>query len=89
MPDGITKSGSVEMKWGVHTAGDARDEWVTGEIRTTVAILISGMFEMEFRDQATTLQNPGDYVMWGPGVDHRWRTLTDCVILTVRWPSVA
>jgi quercetin dioxygenase-like cupin family protein len=34
------------------------------------------------------LTRPGDYVVWGPGVDHSWRAEQDAVVLTVRWPSV-
>lgn len=86
---GLRHSDDVELKWGTHSAGESRDEWVTGETRTAISILISGNFELEFRDQTVNLSEPGDYVMWGPGVDHRWKALGDSVILTVRWPSVA
>lgn len=86
---GLRHTGDVEIKWGVHTAGSAREEWVTGESRTTIGILVSGTFEVEFRDQTVVFDRPGDYVMWGPGTDHRWRAPTDCILLTVRWPSIA
>jgi quercetin dioxygenase-like cupin family protein len=35
------------------------------------------------------LERQGDYVVWGPGVDHSWRAEEESVVLTVRWPSVA
>lgn len=84
---GLRSTDNVELKWGVHKADDWREEWVTGETRTTLGILISGEFIMEFRDRTLTLSKPGDYVMWGPGVEHKWHTVKECVILTVRWPS--
>ena len=84
---GLRHSDDVELKWGVHKAGEARTEWVTGESRTTIALLISGKFEAEFRDQTVTLSKPGDYAMWGTGVDHKWQVIEDAVVLTIRWPS--
>ena len=75
------------MKWGVLNAGDARTEWVTGETRTTIGILISGKFTMEFRNKSATFDMPGDYVMWGPGTDHKWNAAEKAVWLTIRWPS--
>lgn len=85
---GLRQTSDVEIKWGVHPAGSSRDEWVTGETRTSIGILISGSFEIEFRDQTVSFDKPGDYVMWGPGTDHKWRASSDCVWLTVRWPSM-
>ena len=88
MPEGdIRNTSDVEIKWGHHLAGFQRHEWVMGETRTTIAILISGAFVMEFRDHDVVLARPGDYVMWGPGVDHKSRATEDSVIITVRWPG--
>ena len=85
---GLRHSNDVEIKWGIHKAGEARKEWVTGETRTAIAILMSGQSEMEFRDRTVQLSEPGDYVMWGEGTDHRWRIIQDAVVLTIRWPSL-
>lgn len=85
---GLRHTDDVEVKWGVMKAGETRSEWVTGETRTTVGILISGAFVMEFRDQTLSFDTPGDYVMWGPGTDHKWRAPEDCTWLTIRWPSI-
>lgn len=82
---GMRHTDNFELKWGVHKTGEERTEWVTGETRTTLGILISGSFTMEFRDRTVTFDTPGDYVMWGPGVDHKWRAASDAVWLTVRW----
>jgi hypothetical protein len=81
-------SPDVEIKWGRHEAGDRRAQWVTSEHRTAVLFLITGHFEVELPARTVSLTNPGDYVLWGPGVDHSWHAVTESVVLTVRWPSV-
>ena len=81
-------STDVEIKWGVHPIGDRRGRWATGETRTALLVLISGRFRMEFRNSSPVLSEPGDYVVWGPGVDHSWYAEAESVVLTVRWPSV-
>jgi len=81
-------SDAVEVKWGVHPAGDRRAAWVRGEERTALLVLVSGRFRMDFPDGSVTLGEPGDYVVWGKGVDHSWYAEEDSVEITVRWPSV-
>lgn len=83
----IRHSDDVEIKWGVHERGEKREEWVTGEKRTTLAILVSGKVIYEFRHKKCELSKQGDYIIWGVGVDHRWEVAEDSVIITVRWPS--
>ena len=80
--------GDVEIKWGVHEAGEERAEWTTGETRTSILILISGRFLQRLPDREVELSKQGDYVMWGPGVVHAWKALERSVMMTVRWPSV-
>jgi mannose-6-phosphate isomerase-like protein (cupin superfamily) len=88
-PDGDPRhSTDVEIKWGRHPKGDRRAKWVHGEERTALLILISGRFHMEFPDRTVVLTDPGDYVVWGRGVDHSWLAEQESVVLTVRWPSV-
>jgi mannose-6-phosphate isomerase-like protein (cupin superfamily) len=81
-------SDDVEIKWGVHPPGDARLEWVKGEERTALLILISGRFRVELPGRSVLLAEPGDYVVWGKGVDHSWRAEEASTVMTVRWPSV-
>ncbi|MCF6468073.1 signal peptidase I [Nonomuraea sp. MG754425] len=81
-------SDDVEIKWGVHPAGDEREKWVRGERRTALLVLISGRFRVELPGRSVLLSEPGDYVVWGKGVDHSWRAEADSTVLTVRWPSV-
>lgn len=85
---GLRHTYDVEMKWSTHPAGQEHPRWVTNEVRTAVAILISGRYEVMFRDQTVALAQQGDFVMWGKGYDHKGRALEDSVILTVRWPSI-
>jgi hypothetical protein len=35
-----------------------------------------------------TLENPGDYIVWGPGVEHTWQAEADSTMLAIRWPSI-
>ncbi|MEU6078569.1 signal peptidase I [Micromonospora sp. NPDC047074] len=89
MPVGDARhSGDVEVKWGVHPAGEARSRWATGERRTALLVLVSGRFRVELPDRSVVLGEPGDYVVWGRGVDHSWYAERESVVLTVRWPSV-
>ncbi|GAA2918135.1 hypothetical protein GCM10011428_37800 [Streptomyces violaceus] len=37
---------------------------------------------------SVTLEKQGDYMVWGPGIDHSWQAEDDSVVVTVRWPSV-
>lgn len=85
---GLQHSRDVEIKWGNHKAGEERKEWVTGETRTAVCICVSGKHDLIFRDRNVELSKQGDFVMWGKGTDHRFRTLEDGIVITVRWPSV-
>ncbi|ROO84582.1 hypothetical protein EDD29_2109 [Actinocorallia herbida] len=89
MPDGDARhSTDVEIKWGVHPPGDERAEWVRGERRTALLVLISGRFRVEVPGRSVLLEKQGDYVVWGHGVDHSWVAEEESVVLTVRWPSV-
>ncbi|MFJ7202551.1 signal peptidase I [Streptomyces sp. NPDC098789] len=81
-------SADVEIKWGVHPKGEERAQWVRGEERTALQVLISGRFRLEFPGRTVVLAEQGDYVIWGRGVDHSWYAEEDAVVLTVRWPSL-
>jgi hypothetical protein len=92
--DPVRHREDVEVKWAQHPAGEAREGWVVGEERTTLVILISGRFRMSFaaaagrEQEEIVLARQGDYVMWGPGIDHLWKAEDQTVVLTVRWPSL-
>lgn len=87
----IRKTADVEIKWGRHHAGETRTEWVRGEVRTCIVLLVAGRFRITFSDapeDAVVLAEQGDYAIWGPNVDHRWSAEADSVVITVRWPSL-
>jgi len=88
MPDGdLRHSIGVEIKWGAHPRGDERANWVTGETRTALIVLVRGRFRIHFRDRSVLLARQGDYVVFS-GVDHSWLAEEETVILGVRWPSI-
>ena len=81
-------SRAVEVKWGVHPAGEGREGWATDEQRTTLLILVRGRFHLDLSVASTTLEKEGDYAVWGPGIDHSWQAEEDSIVITVRWPSI-
>jgi quercetin dioxygenase-like cupin family protein len=82
-------SNDVEIKWATHRAGERQSEWTVNETATTISILIRGRDRISFPDGDVVLEHEGDYVLWGPGVPHRWRAETEAVVITVRWPSTS
>lgn len=86
--DGAPRSTqAVEVKWGLHPAGQTRAEWTEGDQRTTMVLLVSGRFRIDLTVASTTLERRGDYVVWGPGIDHSWQAEQDSTVITIRWPS--
>ena len=88
-PEDVRSTTSLEVKWGVHAQGERRPEWVTGDARTTLVLLVSGRFCIDLGQGDVVLEKQGDYLMWGPGTDHIWRAEEESVVITVRWPSLA
>ena len=84
---GVRKTDALEVKWGIHPAGQKRPEWTEGEDRSTLVIMVSGRFRVDLSSDSVTLARQGDYVTWGPGIDHSWQAESDSVVITVRWPS--
>lgn len=85
--EGVRSSKDVEVKWGTHPAGDKRPEWTSDDQRTTLVLLVQGNFRVDLTEGSSTMTRQGDYIMWGPGVDHTWEANEDSVVITVRWPS--
>jgi hypothetical protein len=84
---GVRSSKDVEVKWGIHPAGDERPEWTSDDQRTTLVLLVQGTFQIDLTEASITLTRQGDYAVWGPGIDHSWRAISDSTVITVRWPS--
>ena len=51
-------------------------------------LLVAGQFRLDLTVGSITLQRQGDYVVWGPGIDHCWQAEQDSIAITIRWPSV-
>jgi quercetin dioxygenase-like cupin family protein len=58
---------------------------------TTLSILVNGSMRIFFATgQEALLAEQGDYILWPPGLAHRWQIEEDkTTVLTVRWPSRA
>jgi hypothetical protein len=86
---GVRFSKEVEVKWGIHPLGDRRAQWAADDERTTMVLLVQGMFRVDLTEGGAMLARQGDYLVWGPGTGHSWEALAPSVVITVRWPSVA
>jgi hypothetical protein len=88
MPDGDARHAKdVEIKWGVHPAGERRRAWHPDDRRSTLSILIGGRFLIEFPDRVVVLAEQGDYVLYN-GVGHAWHAEEASTLVTIRWPSL-
>lgn len=84
---GVRSTKDVEIKWGVHRAGEKRVEWTNDDHRTTLVLLVNGNFVVHLTKGSAELTQQGDYAVWGPGIDHSWEAKENSVVITVRWPS--
>lgn len=86
--EGIRSTRDVEVKWATHPAGEKRAAWTKDEHRTTMVLLIEGKFHVHLTTGQAQLTRQGDYVVWGPGIDHSWEAKGNSIVVTVRWPSL-
>lgn len=86
---GLKHTSEIEVKWGIHSANDERTSEGVNAEATSLSILISGLFILDFPhlQQTIQLRRTGDYAIWAPGVSHTWKALENSTILTVRWQS--
>jgi hypothetical protein len=87
-PGALLHAAGVEVKWGVHPAGDARTEWGRADC-TSLTVCVRGRFRVIFPDSEVVLSREGDFAVWAPGVVHKWVAEADTVMVTVRWPSAS
>ena len=88
MPPGDPRrSEAVEVKWGVHPAGEQRPGWVTDDPRSILSVLISGRFRIDLPDRSVVLAKQGDYIVFH-GLDHTWEAEEASLVVSVRWPSL-
>jgi len=90
MPDdaGPLRTSDLEVKWYTHAKGEERPEWSPASAVRTLNILIRGHFVLRFPEREVPLVDEGDYVLFGPGVAHSFRSVEESLVLTVRWPSI-
>jgi hypothetical protein len=90
---GLRHQRALEVKWAQHPKGECRRAFSQCKSATTISILVSGLFVTRLKIcevlREVTLANPGDYVAFAPGVDHSWEAREDCVVISVRFPSLA
>ncbi len=87
-PDAPTRTEAVEVKWGVHPAGERRVVAAVNATATSLSLLVRGRFRLGFPDRDIVLEREGDYALWPPGVAHDWLAEEDSVVVTIRWPSL-
>lgn len=85
--DNPLRTADVEVKWYTHAKGETRDQWAPASQVKTLNILIRGKFVLLLPDQEVPLEAEGDFVLFGPGVAHSFRSVEESLVLTVRWPS--
>ena len=86
--DNPLRSSDLEVKWFTHACGEARAEWSPANDVRTLNILIRGRFVLVFPDHEVLLEKEGDFVLFGPGIAHSFRSEEESLVLTVRWPSI-
>ena len=89
---GLRHQTDVELKWGIHPDGEKRSHPWANRNGTTISVLIQGAIKVAFyiveAPQVVTLQNAGEYIIFGPDVVHSWEAIGHTVVLSVRFPSV-
>ena len=84
---------ALEVKWGSHARGESRPHGLAPNgAATTISILVRGLFQTTFvlngKTHVVTMNQEGDYIIFGPDLVHGWEALEDSVVLSVRFPSV-
>jgi hypothetical protein len=85
--DNPLRISALELKWYMHAKGETRDTWAPGNPVQTLNILIRGHFVLLFPNQEIALEKEGDFVLFGRGTPHSFRSVEESLVLTVRWPS--
>jgi len=82
------RSSHLEVKWFTHAKGEERSAWSPASPVRTLNTLIRGHFVLRFPDHDVALRQEGDYVCFGPGMPHSFRSVEESLVLTIRWPSI-
>src|SRR5919112_1497716 len=76
-----SRSEAVEVKWGVHPAGEQRSTAAVNATATTLSILVRGRFRLDFPERVVVLEREGDYALWPPGVAHEWLAEEESIVV--------
>lgn len=84
------RTGVMEVKLGLHRAGEKRDRWSANRRVTTLSIVVSGVQRLLVPGQEFILGGTGNstFHFLQPGVPHKWEILEDATIYTVRVPGI-
>lgn len=85
---GPLRNSDLELKWYTHAKGETRASWSPASPVRTLNLLIRGRFVLLFPDREVVLAKEGDYVQFGPGMPHSFRSEEESLVLTIRWPSI-
>lgn len=88
-------SRDVEVKWSIIQCGRRNETGFAHNITAkTLCVLVSGHMRIwlrNFSDSTETklfdLCQQGDYLLWDKRISHDWEAISDCTIITIRWPS--
>ena len=91
-PDGPQGVEDLALKWFAHSPADP-PEWGQGKPistgRTLSLLAGKGAFALWFRrgdqEARVVLEEPGDFALWGPGLQHSWHVLQPSLVVTLRW----
>ncbi len=91
-PDAPALLENLCVKWFEHQPDD-NPAWgqakPPSQGRTLSLLAGEGEFELRFRrgpeELVLVLDVPGDYALWGEGLEHCWRPLRPSPLLTLRW----
>jgi len=86
------KAKNVCVKWFVHRTSQPV-KWgrkkPTSKGRTISLLAGDGEFELVFwqgdQEYKVILNRPGDFAIWGPGLEHSWKPIQTSTIVTIRW----
>jgi hypothetical protein len=88
---------NISLKYFIHKPNDPPgwgERKPTSKGRTISILAGSGVFELTFKNEGAEeykvlLDQPGDFVIWGDGVEHSWKPISTSTIITMRWVPLA
>src|SRR6266540_5969889 len=63
----VLTTDALEVKWGIHPAGQQRPEWTADDQRTTLLLLVEGRFRLDLTVGSTSARPAGRLRRVGTG----------------------